>query len=136
MLKAFAAAALFMLAAPAAAQAPAAAPAPAPQTLTRAQGEEMVRGMFAQIDANSDGVIDAAEQKALADGLKGQGATDAMLAYVQKMFTDGTGRDGKVTLASFVAARMVAFDKADLNHDGKLDPSEQAASKANAEKTK
>ena len=69
MLKGFGAgtaAAFLSLATPAAQGAAQAAPAAAlaPQTIDRAQGEEMVKGMFAQVDANHDGVVDAAEQEA------------------------------------------------------------------------
>lgn len=131
------AAALLFLALPAAASAQAAAPA-APVTgaaITRAQGEQMVRGMFAQVDANSDGVVDPGEVKALLDALKGQ-VPEAGLAHVGKIFRDAAGPDGKVTVAAFVAARLIAFDKADTNHDGKLDAAEQAAAKAAVDNAK
>jgi uncharacterized membrane protein YebE (DUF533 family) len=134
-----AAAAFLSLATPAAAQGPApAAPAaaPAPQTIERAQGEEMVKGMFAQVDANHDGVADAAEQAAVLEAVKGAGAPEAALASIRRIFSEGVGPDGKVTLASFAKARMTAFDKADTNHDGKLDPAEQEAARTAAEKPK
>lgn len=110
--------------------------APAPQTIGRADGEEMIKTMFAQVDANHDGVADAAEQAAILEAVKGAGAPEPALAAVRRMFSEGAGPDGKVTLASFVRARMIAFDKADTNHDGKLDPAEQNASRAAAEKPK
>ena len=128
-----AAAAFLTLAVPAAAQT---APAPAPQTIDRAQGEEMIKGMFAQVDANHDGVADAAEQAAVLDAVKAQGAPDAALASIRRIFSEGAGADGKVTLASFTKARLIAFDKADTNHDGKLDAAEQNAARAAAEKPK
>lgn len=144
MLKGFGAGtavAFLLVAAPAAALAPVAtapaAPAPAAASadgsVSRAQGEAMVRDMFTQLDVNHDGIIDAAEQKALGDELTRQGAPAPVLAYLQKMFREGTGADGKVTLASFVGGRMAAFDRHDANHDGKLDAAEQAASRAAAE---
>jgi hypothetical protein len=124
-----AAAAFLTLAMPAAAQT-APAPAQTPPTIDRAQGEEMVKGMFAQVDANHDGIADAAEQAAVLDAVKAQGAPEQALASIRRIFAEGTGSDGKLTLASFTKARMTAFDKADANHDGKLDPSEQAAAAA------
>jgi hypothetical protein len=128
------AAAFLLLASAASAQtAPA---APAPQTIDRAQGEEMIKGMFAQIDANHDGVADAAEQAAILEALKGAGAPESALTSVRRMFSEGGGSEGKVTLATFLRARMTAFDKADTNHDGKLSPAEQEASRAAAEKPK
>lgn len=122
-----AAAAFLTLAVPAAAQT---APAPAPQTIDRATGEEMIKGMFAQVDANHDGVADAAEQAAVLTAVKAQGAPEPALASIRRIFAEGTGPDGKLTLASFTKARMTAFDKADTNHDGKLDAAEQAAAAA------
>jgi hypothetical protein len=110
--------------------------APAPQTIGRAEGEEMIKTMFGQVDANHDGIADAAEQAAILEAVKGSGAPDTALAAIRRMFSEGAGADGKVTLASFVRARMIAFDKADTNHDGKLDPAEQNASRAAAEKPK
>jgi EF hand len=130
-----AAAAFMTLAVPAAAQT-APAQAPAPQTIDRATGEEMVKGMFAQVDANHDGVADAAEQAAVLTAVKAQGAPETALASIRRIFTEGVGADGKLTVASFTKARMVAFDKADTNHDGKLDPPEQEAARAAAEKPK
>jgi EF hand len=133
-----AAAAFMTLAAPAAAQgaAPAAPAAAAAPTIDRAQGEEMVKGMFAQIDANNDGVADAAEQAAVLEQVKGAGAPEAALASIRRIFAEGVGPDGKLTLASFSKARMIAFDKADTNHDGKLDAAEQEAARAAADKPK
>lgn len=131
LLGAGAAAAFLTLAAAAAAQTP-----PAPPTVDRAQGEEMMKTMFGQVDTNHDGVADAAEQAAILEAVKGAGAPDAAIASIRRMFSEGAGADGKVTLASFVKARMTAFDKADTNHDGKLDAAEQAAARAAAEKPK
>src|SRR5881398_2344790 len=131
MLKGFGAgtgAAFLLLAGTASAQTPPAAPAP--QTIERAQGEEMIKGMFGQIDANHDGVADATEQTAILEALKGAGAPEAALAAVRRILTESVGPDGKVTLATFVKSRMTAFDKADTNHDGKLTPAEQEASRA------
>lgn len=119
------------------AQAPAAPAVPAPGTpISRAQGEEMVKGMFGQVDLNHDGVVDATEQTTILDAVKAQGAPEQALASIRRMFSEGAGADGKVTLASFVKARMAAFDKADANHDGTLDGAEQAAARAAAEKAK
>jgi hypothetical protein len=126
-----AAAAFLVLGAPAAAQT-APAQAPTPQTIDRAQGEEMIKGMFAQVDANQDGVADAAEQAAVLAAVKGSGAPEASLAAIRRIFAESAGPDGKVTLASFSKARMASFDKADANHDGKLDAAEQAAARAAA----
>jgi len=120
----------------------AASPASAQQTptpsgeISRAQGEEMIRSMFAEVDVNHDGVVDAAEQKSLLDTARSQGAPDAAIAAIQRIFAEGAGADGKVTLATFTKARMTAFDKADANHDGKLSAAEQEASRAAAEKPK
>jgi hypothetical protein len=130
-----AAAAIFTLAVPAAAQT-APAQAPTPQTIDRATGEAMIKGMFAQVDSNQDGVADAAEQAAVLTAVKAQGAPETALASIRRIFAEGTGPDGKLTLASFSKARMTAFDKADTNHDGKLDPAEQEAARVAAEKPK
>lgn len=131
LLGAGAAAALLTLAGAAAAQT-----APAAQTIERAQGEEMMKAMFGQVDANHDGVADAGEQAAILEGAKGAGAPDAALASMRRMFSEGVGADGKVSLASFLRARMIAFDKADTNHDGKLDAAELTAAQTAAEKPK
>jgi Ca2+-binding EF-hand superfamily protein len=128
-----AAAAFLLLGVPAAAQTAAPA-APAAPTIDRAQGEEMIKGMFAQVDANHDGVADAAEQAAVIEAVKNSGAPDTALASIRRIFSEGVGADGKVTLASFTKARMTAFDKADANHDGKLDAAEQEAARAAAPK--
>jgi len=128
------AAAFLLLASTASAQT--APSAPAPQTIARADGEEMVKTMFGQIDANHDGVADAAEQAAILEAVKSAGAPETALVSIRRMFSEGAGPDGKVTLASFVRTRMIAFDKADTNHDGKLDPAEQNASRVAAEKPK
>lgn len=135
---AVAAAAFLVLASPAPAQGAAAAQAPAAGgAITRAQGEEMVRAMFGQMDANHDGVVDQAELKTVIDALKAQGAPDAVAAHFQKMMNDADpAKTGKVGLEAFVKARLVAFDKADTNHDGKLDAAEQAAARAAAESGK
>lgn len=123
-------------AAPQAAAAQPAAQGPIPQTIDRAQGEEMVKTMFAQIDTNRDGVADSAEQAAILDAVKRGGAPEDIVASIRRIFREGVGPDGKLTLASFTKARMAAFDKADANHDGKLDPAEQAAARAAAPKPK
>jgi Ca2+-binding EF-hand superfamily protein len=115
-----AAAAFLFSACPAAAQAPGG-------DISRAQAETMVRGMFDQVDASKDGVVDQTELKAFIDMAKGQGAPDPVLAKIQKIFGEAAGPDGKVTLAAFTKTRMDAFDKGDTNHDGKLDAAEQAA---------
>jgi len=124
-----AAAAAFALAAPLAAQtAPAAGPAPAPESVTRAQGEDSMRGLFAQLDANHDGAIDSAEIKGALDALKAQGAPAGVIAHFQKMFDQADpGKTGKISLDAWVKSRMAAFDRADTNHDGKLDAAELAA---------
>ena len=136
MTRIFAAALGLLLASPALAQAgpaPAAPAAPAADgTILRAQGEEMVRSAFQELDVNHDGVLDAGEQQAILDAAKTQGAPPEAIASLQRVFTEGRGADGRVTLAAFVGARMAAFDKADTNHDGKLDPAEQAAARAAA----
>ena len=122
-----AAAAAFVLAAPLAAQT-ASAPAPAPESVTRAQGEESMRGLFAQLDANHDGALDSAETKAALEGLKAQGAPAGVIAHFQKMFDQADpGKTGKISLDAWVKSRMAAFDRADTNHDGKLDAAELAA---------
>ena len=122
-----AAAAFMTLAVPAAAQTAAPAQPAAPPTIDRAQAEGIVKEMFGQVDANHDGVADAAEQQAVLDAVKAQGAPEQALASIRRVFAEGTGPDGKMTLASFSKARMIAFDKADTNHDGKLDANEQTA---------
>jgi Ca2+-binding EF-hand superfamily protein len=120
------AAAAFLFFAPQA-QAQAQPAAPAGDVVTRAQGEAMMRGLFGQLDANHDGVLDAAEVKTATDAMKAQGAPPAVLAHFDKMFAEAdAGRTGKIGLDGWVKSRMAAFDKADANHDGKIDAAEQA----------
>jgi Ca2+-binding EF-hand superfamily protein len=90
------------------------------RTLTQEEFDTRTRERFARFDANSDGVIDAAEVEAV---LKGRSARFARMdEFRQKRIVarwDGD-RDGKATRDEFLATVKRRFAAFDLNGDGRI----------------
>ncbi|MES2136480.1 MAG: hypothetical protein V4502_05405 [Pseudomonadota bacterium] len=84
-------------------------------------------GLFARADANKDGVVTRAEFDAMGAQLKTRMEKVGMhRGFAGNMFTTAdSNKDGKVTLAEAQAVALAHFDRADLNHDGKLTPEER-----------
>ena len=78
---------------------------------------------FDKMDANKDGVLDAAEQAAFVDA-----EVAKLKARLTARFAEADAdKDGKVTREEFVAARGKWFDAVDANADGVLDQAELRA---------
>ena len=90
-------------------------------------------GLFARLDANKDSMITRAEFDAAAAQMharmeqagmhSGGGFGEHMLA------TADLNKDGKVSTAEMQQMALQHFDKADVNHDGKLTPDERKQSR-------
>lgn len=88
----------------------------------RGEAASMRGEMFDRLDRRDRGylVISAAPRKMKARG-------EQMRALLVAADAD---RDGKVTRQEFLSAPMPAFDRADANHDGRIDSKELAALKS------
>jgi hypothetical protein len=128
-------AAAALMAIPAAAQT---APAPAPTDTaqqgermrrqpveqTRAQAEQRAARMFARLDVDGNGTIDAADRAALQQQGDGQGRNGRLRRFVD---IDG---DAAITQADFTARAMAMFDQLDTDRNGVLSVEEQRAGRA------
>jgi Ca2+-binding EF-hand superfamily protein len=83
--------------------------------------------MFARFDTNKDGAITQAEFAAAAAQMHAHMEQAAMHpGFGEKMFaTADANKDGKVSLAEAQQMALQHFDRADVNHDGKLTPDER-----------
>jgi hypothetical protein len=128
-------AAAALMAIPAAAQtAPAPAPADTaqqgermrrqPVEQTRAQAEQRAARMFARLDVDGNGTIDAADRAALQQQGDGQGRNGRLRRFVD---IDG---DAAITQADFTARAMAMFDQLDTDRNGVLSVEEQRAGRA------
>ena len=100
----------------------AATPALARQPLTRDAAKARADLLFGIADINHDGIITRAEFDAY---LK---ATNGDPAKANAMFEElDSEHRGQVTKAQVEADALAKFDRADLNHDGRIDDSEIAA---------
>jgi Ca2+-binding EF-hand superfamily protein len=87
-------------------------------TITREQFDEKVRERFARLDANSDGVIDAAEiEAALAKGTKHHRERRAARFGEDR---GEAGRSRSITKSEFLDEMRRRFAQADLDGDGKI----------------
>jgi hypothetical protein len=94
--------------------------------VSAAEFDQSALARFQRLDENHDGVIDAAEiaaQKARMEERRGPGGPGRpdMLAEMD------ADHDGKITQAEALAVSQARFAKFDTNHDGKLDEAEQEA---------
>jgi Ca2+-binding EF-hand superfamily protein len=78
---------------------------------------------FSKIDADKNGSITLAEFKAAAKVRSNQSPEEILSKW-------DANKDGKVSAAEFKGTALAAFDRADLNHDGKISPDEQAKARA------
>jgi len=95
---------------------PPAAPA-APESVSRASVQQTDKDRFAEMDANKDGFVTAAEL----------GAAAGPERAAQIVGSLDSNKDGKVSLAELDSMMLGMFDKADSNHDGMVSAQEQAA---------
>ena len=84
-------------------------------------------GLFARADANKDGAVTRAEFDAVGNQLRAHmEKAGERHGFAGNMFeTADSNKDGKVALAEVQAVALQHFDRADLNHDGKLTPDER-----------
>ncbi len=85
--------------------------------ITLAEHEQAMRHRFSRMDANSDGTIDAAEQKRVIRFLSGR----------NPLLPADANRDGRITQAEFKSAAAIMFHRADANKDGRISAAEQKA---------
>jgi|SoimicmetaTmtHAB_FD_contig_91_219812_length_2484_multi_3_in_0_out_0_2 Ca2+-binding EF-hand superfamily protein len=96
--------------------------------------------LFTRGDTNKDGVISRAEFDAMANQMHARMDQAGLHhgAGAGRMFgMADTNKDGKVSLAEAQSVALQQFDRADLNHDGKLTPDErkQARQQLKAQRT-
>jgi Ca2+-binding EF-hand superfamily protein len=85
-------------------------------------------GLFARLDTNKDSIVTKAEFDAAAAQMHSRIEKAGMQRenMVGHMFTAAdANKDGKVSLAEMQQAAQQRFDRADVNHDGKLTPDER-----------
>lgn len=90
--------------------------------------------LFAQADANSDGVVTRSEfDAAIASGKVKLHHTAMRGSQIVRLFDSAdTAKQGRISLDEAQQAELRQFDAADLNHDGILTPDERRqAAKAN-----
>lgn len=84
-------------------------------------------GLFARADANKDGMVTRAEFDAIGNQLRARmEKVGERHGFAGKMFESAdTNKDSKISVAEAQALALQHFDRADLNHDGKLTPEER-----------
>ena len=85
--------------------------------ITREEYQQSRMEMFAKLDRNSDGYVDSDDAPKFRRR-NGSGG--------ERLDKDG---DGRISREEFANGPMLAFEKADANHDGKLDQNEIEAFK-------
>jgi len=93
--------------------------------ITRAEFTEARAKLFKRMDRNGDGYL--SEDDAPRFSLRGKNGKDRIAQAI--LLTDKDG-DGKVSYDEFVNGPSILFDRADTNHDGKIDAVELAAFRA------
>lgn len=111
--------------------APATAQAGMQGDVTRAQMQDSLPSQLGRLDLNGDGFISKDELDTVLGLVAQSGAPAQVGERLQTMF-DKFAKAGKVSIAEVVASQMAAFDKADVNHDGKLSQQERDAATAAA----
>jgi hypothetical protein len=94
--------------------------------LTREQAEQAVKAQIERLDFNHDGMITNQEIEKAIDMASTYGAPPQVADLLHGLMKE-FGKDGRIVVADLVKARMVQFDAADTNHDGKLSPEERQA---------
>lgn len=98
---------------------------------TRDQALNAAARAFGKMDANSDGVVDAAEATSVLQArAEKRGKTFKAKAATRFISRNDGNSDGKVTLDEYKAAAGTAFDAADANKNGVIDPEEAPAAAA------
>lgn len=84
-------------------------------------------GLFARADANKDGAVTRAEFDAVGNQLHARmEKASEHGGFAGRMFVAAdANKDGKVSVPEAQALALQHFDRADLNHDGKLTPDER-----------
>ena len=84
-------------------------------------------GLFARADANKDGTVTRAEFDVVGNQLHARmEKASEHKGFAGNMFVAAdANKDGKVSVAEAQALALQHFDRADLNHDGKLTPQER-----------
>ena len=91
-----------------------------PRLIVRDSVLKRAGAQFDRMDANKDGVLDAAEQAAFVEA-----EVAKLKARLAARFAEADAdKDGKVTRDEFVAARGNWFDSIDSNGDGSIDAAE------------
>lgn len=99
-----------------------------PMTSTRAELEELLSGLFADSDANADGVHTFAERKAAIETEPGLGDLATRLKIAQGAFDrEDADRNRQVTLTEFSSDPIASFDCMDTDNDGTVSEQERAA---------
>ncbi|HHK74112.1 MAG TPA: hypothetical protein ENJ57_02985 [Rhizobiales bacterium] len=97
--------------------------------ITRKEAEAVKSALFAKFDTNGDGVVNAAEiDKGLEDRLN---QIRIKMRYMLLARLDANG-DGQVSKEEFDKPGLRRFDRADLDHDGKVTRQEMQAMGARA----
>lgn len=99
-----------------------------PMTATRAELEALLSEVFAELDANADGVHTFAEREAAIESEPAFGDPKTRLEIAAAEFKrEDVDRNGKVTLAEFGSQPIASFDCIDSDKDGVASEAERAA---------
>lgn len=111
-----------------------------PPDMTRAQALDRADSLFAQFDANHDGVVTREEARSVGEKLLlrraalhrdvAPGIGGHTLDYMKRSFATAQA----VTRPQFEAAMLAHFDEMDVNHDGILTAAERADASRHAPK--
>jgi len=84
-------------------------------------------GLFARADANKDGAVTRSEFDAVGNQLRARmEKAGERHGFAGGMFEAAdTNKDSRISVAEAQALALQHFDRADLNHDGKLTPEER-----------
>jgi hypothetical protein len=89
--------------------------------ITREEFQQARLTAFDKIDRNHDGFLDSEDAPKFRRRANGGSGGERLQALKEELDQDG---DGRVSREEFANGPMLAFDKADANHDGKLDSAE------------
>jgi hypothetical protein len=92
---------------------------------TRDKAIEQAGSRFADLDADSNGIVTAAEVSAFVEKRAEESGRPASPERAQRMFDGMDGdKDGKVTVEEARTAAAARFDRADVNKNGLIDADE------------